>query len=232
MREAIRHVVLPMVVGLPMLCCVPALGGDKVEPGSVTGTVARAEKDLGSKAMFQVVSLTDFAKKTTVKVVSQEEYVALQDEVRTKNSLLPKAIQLAKKEWESDEANKHKIFLTGSVAVEKLTSLGTFKTKPEADAAVGRYQKPPSDKTEKSAYLNEKLKTLRNSLQHPPNYTDVTAMTDWYARVNKEIKATEDSIAERKAKHDERAELEESMRNIILAKLDELLPPPAAADKK
>jgi len=184
------------------------------------------------KTTYQVVSVTDIDKETSIVVVSQEEYAALQSGVQATNRLLSKAVTLAKKSWESDKATKRKSFLSSVVSEAKIKPLGTFKTKADADAKAELLEKSQAGKTGKSDYLEKKLEILKESLKNPPVETPQVSRAVWTRNVQEEIRVTEDSIAKRKAKQGAREELEETIRKLIADKLAELLAQTAAGENK
>jgi hypothetical protein len=166
-----------------------------------------------------VVSVTDVGKNTTHKVVSREEYNALQADIVNRNRLLPKAIQLAKKDWEADESTKRKSFPASVVSEAKIKTMGPFKTRADAESKVAALEKTSEDSGKKSSE-EKQLALLRQNLARAQNTNNPDYKT--INNLKTEIANHEKNIERRKTMQEARDSLEESVRSSITAKLDEL----------
>jgi hypothetical protein len=113
---------------------------------------------------FYVVKITEMDKKVDFKLMSAEDYKALETEVKAETSLFPKAEELAKKEWKTaDEKGP----FPGRLSPRKVEVIERHTVREKADEKLEKLQasedKKSGDTRKPGGKMNEAEKKMAES---------------------------------------------------------------------
>jgi hypothetical protein len=168
-----------------------------------------------------LVEVTELTQEKTNEIVTVEAYQSLLAEMTVKNQLLPKAVELATKEWKEKHSDlgpfPQQTALTGAVK-----SLGMFNDKAKATQALkdllGREEK---DRKKKLSSAEKQLEMLQTQLK-AYNSNAAQNQTQIY-NLQTQIKSVEAEIARKKKKDEDKNANLTAAREIFNSKLKQLL---------
>ena len=105
-----------------------------------------------------IVKLYDRAKEITYKLMTPEEYKALQKELKLEAKLYQKAVTLARKEWQANKETAKKPFSMSAIPLRKATVKGMpYIDREKADDKLAKYEDKEFEKTDKKKKSKGKL---------------------------------------------------------------------------
>jgi hypothetical protein len=99
-----------------------------------------------TKEKINVVKVTDFDGKINYKVMTQTDFKALMEEIKTESSLVPKALQIAEKKWKEDTDTKKKSFPKSAIKVKQAEIVQTFTDQNKAQEKLTKLEATEADK--------------------------------------------------------------------------------------
>lgn len=179
---------------------------------------------------YSAVESVDIVKETTFQVLTQAEYKNLQDEILLKNSLLSKAMHMAQEDWKTGTNTSNVAFPSGIAVPAKMKLLGIYTDKARAEAEMADQQaKMPKEDTPRTSSLQKRIDLLKEALKTPPADTPAVSQQTWINNTKAEIKMLETILEKREARDLQREKVEEMARQLVLARMTELV---AAAKPK
>lgn len=98
---------------------------------------------------FYYAKVYDRTKNMEYRVLSDDEYKALQEEMKSDARYFTRALMLAAKDWRADESTRKKMFPRSAVAKKKVTVIMTFRDRKSADAKLDAYRRSEAEKATK-----------------------------------------------------------------------------------
>jgi hypothetical protein len=154
---------------------------------------------------LHLVEVTALTQETSLQIVTEEELQALLADMTDRNRLLPKAMDLASKEW-ADEHTESGPFPRQTAAKGQVESLGVFTDKKRAEQALkARQAREEEQEKKKLSGIERQLALLRDQLQKLRALAAPTVeQQNQIAGLQDNIKIFEEQVARKKKKEDER----------------------------
>ena len=95
---------------------------------------------------FYVAKISDYDGTQTLKVMSPDEYKALEKQIRAESRAVPKAAQAAKKEW--DAARKKGEMSFPSFKPRRIARAGSYDSREKAEKKVAAFEEREAEKAE------------------------------------------------------------------------------------
>lgn len=159
-----------------------------------------------------VVKIQDRAKELSYKIMTPEEYKAVQNQIKAESKFYRKALMLADKDWQADPANAGKRFPKSAISQRKAVVTGKFKNMEKAFDKIRHYDEQKT-KNEERAEEREKERQQKRRAQFRQNKVA--------------LKRFEEKIEQDKKKAKDREAFRNTARFLFENKLAELMSPPA-----
>ena len=176
-----------------------------------------------------LVEVTQPTQEKTQQVVTVEMYQGLQAEMAATNHVLPKAIELAEKEWKDKHADAGP-FPRQAASPGQVKSLGMFSDTEKAEQALQDLQSREGQQTNKLSSAEKQVAQYQKQLNNLTSLSNRTvAQQTQINSLQNNIKMLDDQIARQKKKEDERNANLAAARDLVRSNLKQLL---AAEQKK
>jgi len=179
---------------------------------------------------IHLVEVTELTQETTFQIMTVEAFQLSQADMTLKNQLLPKAIDVAIKEWAREHPNSGP-FPKSAVGKGQIKSLGVFTDKAKAEQELKERQTREEEQASKKlSGIERQLAQLRDQLQKLKALNNPT--DDQQKQINSlqgNIKMLEEQVARKKKREDEKNAHQILARELFQTVLTDLL---AEAKKK
>jgi hypothetical protein len=135
-----KRVLIPAMA----LICVSASCLAAEEPKEQKG-----QKEEKPSEQLVLIKMINRAKETEFKLLTAQEYKALDNELKLEAKIGPKAVALAEKDWKQDKELAKKMFPKSCIGDRKVTALGTFTDREKGEKRLQALQDQEDEKKDK-----------------------------------------------------------------------------------